>query len=988
MVCRWTAGYWRTACLFVVMAISAIQGQDAMAQPLPGGRASSYPAQQYYLALEVYRSGDLPTALEAFDAALGQSRLDGTGRWIDSIPALAMLGECHYQLGNLPMAMVNIEAALQLTVRHRGWLSRVDFSTALMDGIRQPDSQSGWAGASNLRMLPIASRMPVQRGEVITEQRVNQGGSIEPLNVVSMDVAEIMRGIAIALHRRRIIMGEMSKDSGIAAEVLEATKYPQDLQIPIGRTLIGSIRATGQYADMDNARVVAEAPTASTLGGGIHPLTPIVLLCYAETLADSARPIDAVPVALNAAQTAAALGHHEWIGEALQLALGCSEPAGVPAIRNSATSAAGVYARSAKATTLAALLVASEAAILSGERDASVTLLQQAQTISGRRGFLHPRLTAYGAYVSALSSAFSGQTLDGPAATTTNVSLTAIRNFTFNNRIRNKVVASNPSVYQLGGLIAGTRMGALDQRSEQRLRYFTDTPPDAMWRRDPVEALGWLMNDRSLAQQSLLASAAESSDPKKILSETDLTLRRAFADQLPLSGRLQQVRTLATVDATRLNKTGADFLKKPPAQILSLRESGAALQQAAAAGPLAMDALRAVQSQAAVATLMRSRYPEVMLPALELDDLKRLPPRTGMLVFTLVNNRVLATLASSNSIVSWLVGDASQVHNSIGKLLKEIGVGQTRASKLENGDAWKTFAAEFGRQLLAETSFDSKRFDELIVVPAGSLWYLPLEIIPAGGEDAPLIGSQLRIRYAPTPGLALQSTALAKLPFDGASEAGDTAINAGLFFAPRDATGNQAAVQSLVDVSGATVRLPLSPLVPSGLLSPSVQRLVIAAPRAIDPTRSLQFSLVEEDNGVFEGTLAGWLALPNHSPTSVVLPGLRTTLASGRLGDGSELFMAVMTLHVSGVRDVLLSRWAIGGQSTTIAMRELLQELPHIGMQAAWNRALLLLQQAELDPENEPLLGNADKDAAMLTGEPPLFWASYLMSTTGMAAKP
>ncbi len=950
-------------------------------QVLPGqlGRGSSYPSQQYYFALELYRDGDLVNAAEAFDRSLGQARVDSRGRWIDSIPALAMLGECHWQLGNLQMAMSNIDAALELVIQHRGWLSRVDFSNVLGGGVRAPDSNSGWAGTAGIQLLPIPTKLSVQRGELLTEQRLAQGGTIETPNNVSMDVPEVLRTIAVALHRRRLILGELSKTPQVPAEVLEATKYPQNLQIPMARTLIGSVRAIGRYADLDDARVLTEAPSVAVMNGGIHPITPIVLLCHAETISQSARPSDAVPIALQAVKSAAALGHTEWVGEALQLAVGCSEPAMIANVRNSATGAAGAYNNRTSFTTLASLLVAAEAAILTGESSAAGTLLQRAQGITNGRGFTQPRLTAYGAYVTALLGAASGQSIEGSANGSLQSALTAVKAFNLNQRIRNKPVISNPSLYQLTLVLNSTQGGALDRQSEDRLRYHNGRPPDSLWRRDPVEALGWLMQDRTMTSSLLLGAAASSSDPKQLLLASDEYLRRTFEDALPIGGRLQCVRTLATVDPARLDKSASELLKQPPAHLASLRQAAGQVEQGALATPTTADLLYPLESSASFAALLRQGYPDVILPAIQLDDVKTMPPRTGLVVFTISGNRVIATLASSDTMISWVVGDLGRVSNSVGQLLKEIGVGGNRAARLTDDKPWRTMAAEFRRQLLADTSFDAAKFDDLIVVPSGPLWYLPIEMLPAGGEDAELIGDKIRIRYAPTPGLALRPAPLAPRAIEGEESSGDTAISADLFFAPRDHEVNTEAVEQIVEVTAPSILLPQTPPQPSGWLSPSVRRLVVVAPRAIDPTRALAFAPTKEDGNRYEGSLAGWLAFPNHSPTSVVLPGLRTPVGAGRLGDGSELFMTLTALHAAGTRDILLSRWAVGGQSTSLLMREFLQELPHAGMQGAWQRAKLLLRDAELIPESEPLLGSAQRDLEKLTGDTPLFWAGYLV---------
>ncbi len=115
----------------------------------PGGMGqlsqNSYPNDQYFLALNIYREGDLASAAEAFNDALGLCRKDPNGRWIDAIPVYAMLGECFYQVGDLPAAMENIDAALALAIRHRGWMAALDFNAVTRNAAAVPDQAAAWA---------------------------------------------------------------------------------------------------------------------------------------------------------------------------------------------------------------------------------------------------------------------------------------------------------------------------------------------------------------------------------------------------------------------------------------------------------------------------------------------------------------------------------------------------------------------------------------------------------------------------------------------------------------------------------------------------------------------------------------------------------------------------------------------------------------------------------------------------------------------------
>ena len=85
----------------------------------------------------------------------------------------------------------------------------------------------------------------------------------------------------------------------------------------------------------------------------------------------------------------------------------------------------------------------------------------------------------------------------------------------------------------------------------------------------------------------------------------------------------------------------------------------------------------------------------------------------------------------------------------------------------------------------------------------------------------------------------------------------------------------------------------------------------------------------------------------------------------------------------SGCRTILLSRWRVGGQSTTDLLREFIQELPHQSAASAWRRSVQLASDRLLDPSLE---GRLKPSAAAdgLKADHPFFWSGYLLIDTGV----
>ena len=79
----------------VVGTCGSAFGQGAGLGPSIGREplSNGYPSAEYYFALDVYRSGDLERAIDAFEVAIGRTRKDINGHWIDAIPVYAIWRE-------------------------------------------------------------------------------------------------------------------------------------------------------------------------------------------------------------------------------------------------------------------------------------------------------------------------------------------------------------------------------------------------------------------------------------------------------------------------------------------------------------------------------------------------------------------------------------------------------------------------------------------------------------------------------------------------------------------------------------------------------------------------------------------------------------------------------------------------------------------------------------------------------------------------------
>ncbi|TWU07676.1 CHAT domain-containing protein [Stieleria varia] len=935
----------------------------------------TYPPDQYYQALEVYRDGDLDRAVDAFDFALGSTRRDINGRWLDSIPVLAMLGECYYQGGDLESANQAVEQAINVAIRYRGWLSNPIWQDVINPGIVTPNSSTLWPQAMAVKRAPIARRLQYRSGRVLTEQELARGGVFEEANIKTIDVVEIMRGLALASYRRRVIQGELAANDVMANQLIDSTRYPAGLQVPVALNLIGAMRAVVKAGASQDQDALKDALENRVSAAGAHPLSPIVGLTQAYLMAGSKQPQAAVPIAIATANQAAAYEQYEFIGEALQLAAGCVDETTAPAVQSAAETVATSLFRKSRFATLHCLIVAADAAATSGQLGAANNYLTQARALLTRRDVIQPRMQAYANYVAARVAALQNATTPSPGfRDAVSQPFTQMNQFAFKHQIRNQSKISMPRLFQIARVSNAIARNQAGQASDAVLMAFSSEPSIETWRRDPVDALAALQFDREPMQLARLRIAASRTAGDDVLTLQDELLASRARKVDALGGRLLQVRTLARSDDAVLGKEVVAMRNKAPKSLRNLRDAAALPLPGSA--DAAMAKIEQMEATAWSIALDRQELPKVMPPQMPAKAPSGIvPEHVGVMTFLSDGNVVHVTFASAGKTAYWTVPGGARLGTEVSRLLRSVGVGKPRGKRLPEDDSWRGEGLKLWRQLLPDPALlSSRKISHLVIVPDSVLWYVPFEILQASEDSDQLLGEQFQIHYAATPGLAMNVTSM---PHPN----NKIAMAAGKFFAPRDLELNAVIVQSVQDAAADTVMLGGPGSAGTAWLADSVGHLMVGDQTVPNLDQPAATSLAPYEKTMSMGTLESWLRFPGKVVESVALFGFRTPVDLGQVGNGRELFHCVASLQCAGVRSVLLSRWIVGGESTALVMREYAQELPFIGPSDAWTRARGLLRRSELDPSAEPTLMQSEYDREGLTGDEPFFWSGYLLAS-------
>ncbi|WP_149499872.1 CHAT domain-containing protein [Roseiconus lacunae] len=983
-ITRTTWGGALLAILFLICVPTTVVGQGAGLGPSLGLEPTgvSYPSPQYYMALEVYRSGDLEAALDAFDIAIGRTRRDINGHWIDAIPVYAMMGEAQYQLGDLEAAMQSLDMALKIAIRYRSqrWLARPVWTEVLQGQAVQTPKQYLWPEAKAVSIAPLARSVKYYSGEQLTEQSFQTPGPIEELNIKTIDMVEVMRGLALASYRRRIILGPLSENDPLATEVIESTKYPRGLQVPIARNLIGCMRAAERFGAMQDDRAIEDAAKVSGEMGRVHSLAPVVGLAAASAIAGTDKPEAAVPICLQVANQAAALGYFELVGEALQLAAGCANQQNAAVVQQASQVAAASLLRKSRFATLQILLAAADAAVTAGDVQTATARLGEAKTIAVRRDVAQPRLDAYGAYIAARIAARTGILTDGNATVRPwEEPVQQMINFATNSRLKRRNLISMPRLYQLQRVRLALG-GNMDMQSlDLLLQLYSDAPTIDTWRRDPVNAIaGHIANPEALRLARLRTVASRESALDVLLRMEDLLTGR-LDSQLALGGRVHQVRTLARMPDDLVEKDVVAFRNTAPKSIRDLRAATKAIADGNAGDPSLLNAkLEAAEADAWEIALDRYVTPRVVPRRLDQKKpIESLPADVAMLVFYQDNAVYHAVLCTKQKASYWSIKGGSRLGAEIAKVTRAIGASQARGSRLPEDESWRKDAVNLRDRLISTSAAPLLEdrlngIKRLVVIPDGLLWYLPFEILPVDDSESPLLGDAIEIRYAASPALAIYPTAAPPVK-------GEVALAAGKIFAPREMETNEQMILSIAESAAAgVVRLPQDAAVPtsrSGLLG---SHLIVADTTVPNPKAVLQTPLASFESAMPYGMLGDWLRTAAPTPSSVFLSGFRSHLETPQQVSGNELALTLMSLQYAGVQDVTISRWAVGGNSTATLLREYAQELGFMPPSEALARAKDVLRRTELAPSAEPTLSKGDLDRSTLTGGQPFFWAGYL----------
>jgi tetratricopeptide (TPR) repeat protein len=983
--------------LFVipVVLLSLVAG-SARGQA-PAGIADTVPSQFYYEAVfDIYRGEYRDAQRTLMREAKNSIRIGVTQRWIDAVCYHAMLGEVFYHQGQPALALEQYDQAVAMFLQYPKFMLMVQFTQPGPDA-NLPRKTYPWGpGARQSVLGSIPNTMMIRFGDDFADQQraVQQGGVLRQMQFWQIDVVEIIRALSTAIRRRNELLGPLAPHDPLSRDLvnkLSSGITPPNHWSNAFTDLLLGLAYSGQ-GNLDQAFTRLQR-AERVVGQFDYDLTCIALLEQGRLAMEAGKSDAADKLFFEASVSALYYEDPGVIDEAFRLAamnrLGASNPAPIPIL-----DVAADWARRNRFDHIFARLTFTRAEewMITGDWKKAADTLQLGQ--SRLQDAATGLLGNWSRYLEARVLTHMGK---DTAVDVLNTALAA--HYNMSTRFLQLQITNQWFDDQVLRASAATQI----------YNELLSDPSPLSWAFRPLETLALLKAPLDPSFDRWMAALAERKEKTAMLEVSDLAKRRRFFNDLPLGGRIAALRDTLETPESSLSPTGRgmrqDLLMRFPAYA-DLSKEGESLQSEIIATwkpgmekSALQDLARTWKSldknleerNAIVEQLALSRVPSEFQfpPFVAVEQLQAyLQPGQAVVVFHETGNGMMGFLVTDRSSTIWNCGSPAELSRNLSTFLRDLG-NHDRNNALDEKQLaskdWLESGQALFQSLFEGSSLDPVSMKELIVVPDGVIWYVPLSALPVKTTEGvvPLV-THARIRVVPTMGLAVGYS----LPWRRVQH---TAI-VGRGIVPGDKDDDQEAnLAKLQEAMPNLIDLPTPLPAPTPVIATALDGVVVLDEFDLERQNPWDWSPLPVGRETGDGTLDAWLDLPRIGPQRMIFAGAHTVAENGgktprrkkdNSAPGSELFLASCSLIGSGSQTVLLSRWVVRGQSTIEIMREFVQELPKTSAPDAWQRCVEIAKELQLEPGLEPRI-KLKPGSDLPTAAHPFFWAGYLLIDCG-----
>jgi CHAT domain len=964
--------------------------QVILNSPLSAQPFGDLPTDRYYAARDMLRIGDIFDAATGFREVLTLAKKNGRDGWIDSVPSMVQLAECHYHQGEIAKALELYDGALSLILQYPNWLDQFNLGENVVS-ISEPGLKGvNWfklTTPSTTLAMPPGVQMRADFAQARTDQ---QGNLIAPMQVTArLDATEVLRTIGVALLRRWQLLGPLNRYSPMTGRMIDYFNRNTNQTQPWAQASWLTLRGLANLS-LDDQLAIQQLQNSTYINNkNDYYLTPLALFAQAESAARKGQYQTAILLLQDASVLAAQQVQYDLLSEILLRIGDCACANERLDLIEPLQAAAKWSEKKSLFAQLGGLNACAELMIYAGNHVQARKLAnQQLATFKVSKGSPLPRYQARLAYIESLL-AFIDK-LPTAGWNRINEALTQMRGSAASGPIP-------PAVFQQQltlNLLARGDLTAAD--GDQALSELLAEPDKSQWELRPLETLATLTTAAVPAYQRFL-KMADPADQNRVLQRMNLVQQRQVFEALPLAGRALAWKQAIMTEPAALPedvRAMAQLAMQQQPQLeqlpLLLRKSITLLRSS----PLQLDErmLKGDQKQAFqnMEDLAGKLEAHLMVQSLSRKALRRFLPgqfdleavqlqlEEGDLLLGMVDvgDQLFIALISKSNVLTWKINDSAAVAANLVALYRQIGLtragGKLNTPPTDSKAEWRTTAKQlyaqlFGQALVVNQLQLAKR---LIIAPHAKLWYMPFELL-IGPNNQPLVAST-PISYIPT-------MSSVNLVYGSPLRSENSLLLLGTHFAT-DKTANQrlcSLVSDTVD-SSSIIQLDQKQTIASpNLLRIRSDELYVFAPLDAKQDNAALRALPIEN--LAKNRLNDWLASPLQTPSLIVLPTIETAAKNGDLGNGSELFMPVCSLLLNGSQGVI-SRWSVSGESSSRFWQRARMEFASFGgISAGLRRASIALWAEEFNTSTEPVLHPVGNDSDLLTsGEHPLFWAGYM----------
>ncbi len=968
------------------LAVAALFIAESFASSLFAQAVGEAPRSEYYLAREMYEAGRLADASEGFQLTLARSMKVREQPWIDSIPPLVMLGEAYFQSGKVAQAMEQYDAALMIALGFPDWIDQVSVAPELLP-YESKLKGINWfipSRASQVMGIPEPGQLTVNPGGA---------GAGQPMAVTTrVDTAEILRSMGLAVIRRGEILGPLAVHSPLAEQLNLLFERNLSQPAPWAKSawrLLQGFQALSVPGSADPIALISEH--AVTRDDAEYFMTPLALIELGKYEWLERDLETALTRLKDATLIAARYEQYSTLAEALRiLSATCSAENRVellPALQSAATwgvkRSASVHAQG--------FAGAAELATVSRDWAAAESNSKQAASALRMRDVALPRAQAQLFYANALTAFGQNRAVLGQQALES--ALKIMRGNAQDGALAKQIFQSQLVL----NLLQGGALQAAD--AEQALEQILQEPGPKEWKAEPLETIAAMTTSAIPAYATWLELAERRGSREQIVERMDRIQRQRFFEASPLGGRLFSLRAAVMGDQQQLpadvQAAVTDVLRSSP-ELTDSTQRLANLSQSLEGMPLPLEersinsegkkffaeytkAIEVQESQLTLQALRRQPFDRFLPFAAKIAALQESLGDTDLVIgFVSTGGKLYAAALNKTAIETWSVAEVGPIDEQITKLL--AGIGLSTASKVTPsevtaiGAEWRAIAANLHGKLFPVAI--QKMISEagrIAIVPDGSLWYLPFELLPSSARAQTTWLVEHPIVYMPT----LGSIELLKAPAPTIDRTLHIASN--LF--STDKSLNETLTAKLIRGAVGYQRfdLPGKNIPAAAHWSRMLVDQLLLTSKIEPATQIWESNFLPLDNTRFS-QLIGWSESPRRVPSRVLLPGYQTAAAAGNLADGRELFMPACALLYSGSSTTLLSRWPVGGRSTQTVLSRFLRELGSEAPSTAWRRSVAALWADEFWIADEPaMLPSGKESAALVSGGHPKLWSGYMV---------